>query len=252
MFLPLKDINPTHRTPYVTIGLIAINVLAFFYEFTLGEHLTAFIASYGAVPYEITHFTDLVGSYRGSPIYHAEGPPIIWLTLFTSMFLHGGLMHLLGNMLYLWIFGNNIEDILGPVKFLLFYLGCGLVASAAHILSAPNSAIPTVGASGAVAGILGAYLIAYPNARVVCLLFLGFFIRLITVPAKIVLVFWFVIQAFQGVASLGIGLTGGVAWFAHIGGFVAGLVAIKLIAGDQLRMLKAARVWREDFRSRGR
>lgn len=250
MFLPLKDINPTQRTPYVTVALIAINVLVFLYEFSLGERVTSFIASFGAIPYEITNATDLVGRYRGSPIYHTEGPPVIWFTLVSSMFLHGGFMHLFGNMLYLWIFGNNIEDILGPVKFVIFYLGCGLVAALAHILSGPNSTIPTVGASGAVAGVLGAYLIAFPHARVVSLVFLGFFVRLVAVPAKFVLIFWFVIQAFQGVASLSAGVTGGVAWFAHIGGFLAGLIAIKLVASRQLRAIKTARDWHRDFKSR--
>jgi membrane associated rhomboid family serine protease len=237
MFLPLKDINPTQRTPYVTVGLIAVNILAFFYEFGLGDQLHEFLMTFGAVPYRITH---------------AEGTPAVWFTLVSSMFLHGGLMHLFGNMLYLWIFGNNIEDILGPVKFLLFYLACGLVASFAHIASAPSSTIPTIGASGAVAGVLGAYLIAYPHARVVSLLFLFFFIRLVVVPAKYVLLFWFIIQAFQGVASLSTRIAGGVAWWAHVGGFLAGLIAIKLIAADQLRVLKAAREWGDDFYRRGR
>jgi membrane associated rhomboid family serine protease len=241
MIFPLKDINPTSRTPVVTIALIALNVLVFLYELTLGDRLGGFIAGFGAVPYEITHVTDLVGRYRGSPIVHAPGPPLVWLTLLTSMFMHGGVMHIVGNMLYLWIFGNNVEDILGPVKFLLFYIGCGLVAAFAHIASAPGSPIPTVGASGAVSGILGAYLVAYPRARVVCLVFILFFIRLIVVPAMVVLVFWFVIQALQGLASLGIEHTSGVAWFAHIGGFIAGFIAIRLIAPAELKRLKAAR-----------
>ena len=180
MFLPIKDINPTTRTPVVTIALIVLNALVFLYELSLGRQLGGFVAGFGAVPYEITQSTDLVGRYPGSPVVHAPGPPIIWLTLFTSMFMHGGFMHIIGNMLYLWIFGNNIEDLMGPVKFLLFYLGCGLAAAFAHIVSAPNSPIPTVGASGAVSGILGAYLVAYPRARVVCLVFLFYFIRLIT------------------------------------------------------------------------
>jgi len=250
MLFPLKDINPTQRTPYVTIGLIAINVVVFFYELALGQRVNEFIAAYGAIPYEITPFTDLVGRYRGSPIYHTVGPPVTWLPLFSSMFLHGGFMHLVGNMLYLWIFGNNIEDVLGPVKFLFFYVGCGLAAAAAHIVTGPNSTIPTVGASGAVAGVLGAYLLAYPRARVICLLFLFFFIRIVAVPANLVLIFWFVIQAFQGVASISAGVTGGVAWFAHVGGFVAGLGAIKLLAPARLRALKAEREWQDRFNRR--
>ncbi|HSG29335.1 MAG TPA: rhomboid family intramembrane serine protease, partial [Candidatus Krumholzibacterium sp.] len=157
MFLPLKDMNPTERTPYVTIGLIAVNVLVYLYQMSLGAQGHAFIASMGATPFEITRFTDLVGRY-GYNIVHYKGPSPIVLTLLTSMFMHGSLVHLGGNMLYLWIFGNNIEDILGPVKFLVFYLACGMIAHAMHIASNPSSLIPTVGASGAVAGILGAYL----------------------------------------------------------------------------------------------
>jgi membrane associated rhomboid family serine protease len=241
MFLPLKDINPTVRTPVVTIALIAINVLVFLYQLTLGQRVGLFIAAYGAVPFEITHATDLVGHYRGSPIVQAPGPPLVWLTLITSMFLHGGVMHIAGNMLYLWIFGNNIEDLIGPAKFLLFYIGGGLVAAFAHIVTAPNSLVPTVGASGAVSAVLGAYLVAYPRARVVCLVFLVVFVQLITVPAMVVLIFWFVIQALQGVATLGVGRTAGVAWFAHIGGFIAGVVGIRLFARKELLRLKILR-----------
>lgn len=243
MFLPLKDINPTTRTPVVTIALIAVNVLVFLYELSLGRDLGVFIAAYGAVPYEITHATDLVGRYQGSPVVQAPGPPFVWLTLITSMFLHGGVMHIAGNMLYLWIFGNNIEDLLGPVKFLLFYIGGGLVAAFAHILSAPDSPVPTVGASGAVSAVLGAYLVAYPRARVICLVFLVFFVQLVAVPAMVVLLFWFVIQALRGLASLGIEHASGVAWFAHIGGFAAGVAGIKLLAGKELKRLKVSRTW---------
>jgi len=246
MFFPLKDINPTNRTPVVTIALIAANVLVFLYQLSLGPRLGLFIAAYGAVPYEITHATDLVGHYAGSPVVQAAGPPIVWLTLLTSMFMHGGFMHIAGNMLYLWIFGNNIEDLMGPAKFLLFYIGGGLVAALVHVLSTPNSPIPTVGASGAVSAVLGAYLVAYPRARVVCLVFLLVFIQLVTVPAMVVLLFWFVIQALQGVASLGIEHTSGVAWFAHIGGFAAGYLGIRVLARKELLRLKASRLWHGD------
>ncbi len=245
MFIPLKDINPTSRTPVVTIALIAINVAVFVYELSLGDRLGYFIAAWGAVPFEITHAVDLVGRYQGSPVVQTPGPPVIWLTLVTSMFMHGGIMHIGGNMLYLWIFGNNIEDLMGPVKFLLFYIGCGLVAALAHILTAPGSTVPVVGASGAVSGILGAYLVAYPRARVICLVFLVFFIQLITVPAMVVLLLWFVIQALQGLLSLGIEHTSGVAWFAHIGGFAVGVIGIKIFAGKELQRVKLARQWRE-------
>lgn len=240
MFFPLKDINPTERFPFVTIGLILANVVVFVYEVSLGPHLQAFITGYGAIPYEITRGIDLVGPRANSPIVHTEGPPIPYLTLFSSMFMHGGFLHLFGNMLYLWIFGNNIEDLLGPVKFLVFYLICGLAAAAAHIITQPSSMIPTVGASGAVSGVLGAYLIAYPRARVLTLIFVVIFIRLILLPAGVLLVFWFIFQAWRGFASLG-GAGGGVAWFAHIGGFVAGIILIAVMAGKRLDWVKRRR-----------
>jgi membrane associated rhomboid family serine protease len=243
MLLPLKDINPTTRPPLVTVGLIVINVTVFVYEIALGPDLGRFVAAYGAIPFEITQWADLVGSYSGSPVYHAPGPPVVGLTLVTSMFIHGGFLHIAGNMLYLWIFGNNIEDLMGPLKFLLFYLLSGLIAGAAHIAMNPLSTVPTVGASGAVAGVLGAYLIAYPRARVICLLFVFFFIRLITVPAMLVLVFWFFIQMFQGVASISANRPGGVAWFAHVGGFVAGVILVHVLAAGDVKRLRTARRW---------
>jgi membrane associated rhomboid family serine protease len=142
------------------------------------------------------------------------------------MFLHGGFMHLLGNMVYLWIFGNNIEDVLGPLRFLLFYLVGGLAAGLSHVFLSAGSTVPTIGASGAVSAVLGAYAILYPRARVRALLFLGILVRMIWVPAVVLLVFWFVIQVVSGMASVGAGGEGGVAWFAHVGGFVAGMAFI--------------------------
>lgn len=229
--------NPTERKPLMTISLIVINVLVYLYQLSLGSQGQALIASLGATPFEITHMTDLVGGQYGYNIVHFKGPSPILLTLVTSMFLHGSLLHLGGNMLYLWIFGNNIEDILGPMKFLLFYFLCGMMAHAMHIASNPSSIIPTVGASGAIAGILGAYLIAYPRARVLTLMFIFIFIRLTVVPAFVIIIFWFVIQLISGFASLG-GNHGGVAWFAHIGGFLAGIALILLMAGDTVRWLR--------------
>lgn len=238
---PLKDHNPTRRTAVVTIALIAINVVVFVYELTLGPALGRFVAGWGAVPFEITHFTDLVGTGYG-PFEQAPGPRFIPLTLITSMFMHGSFMHIFGNMLYLWIFGNNVEDLLGRVKFLVFYLACGIVAGLSHILVNPASTVPTVGASGAVAGVLGAYLVAFPRARVLTAVFIVFIIRLVELPASLLLVFWFVMQSFQGVLSLGAReLSGGVAWFAHVGGFVAGAVGIHAMAPGALRALRGGR-----------
>jgi len=231
MFFPLKDLNPTHRFPFVTILLIAANIVVFVYELSLGSDLHAFVASFGAIPYELTRATDLVGQVSGSPVVHSEGPFVPYVTLFTSMFMHGGFMHIIGNMLYLWIFGNNIEDILGPFKFLIFYLAAGVIAALAHVASQPSSTIPTIGASGAVSGVLGAYLIVYPRARVLTLIFLGIFIRLVLLPAWVLLVLWFALQALSGLLSLNRGMDSGagVAWFAHIGGFVAGVILIRIM-----------------------
>ena len=240
MFLPLKDINPTVRKPYVTIALIAANVLVYLYQMSLGPQFSSFIASFGATPFEITRMTDLVGGFSiaGGSIRHFPGPHPIILTLLTSMFMHGSLLHLGGNMLYLWIFGNNIEDILGPGRFIIFYLLCGLAAHALHIAVDPSSVIPTVGASGAISGVIGAYLIAFPGARVLSLIFFGFFIRMAVVPAFVIIIFWFVIQLVSAMASLGGMAGGGVAWFAHIGGFIAGVALIYAMAGNVIRWLR--------------
>ena len=218
MFLPLKDENPTSRVPVFTFLLIAANVAMFAYQVLSPQGLGFHVFRMGAVPYELTHFTTLPDRLA---------PP---LTLLTSMFVHGGLFHLLGNMLYLWIFGNNIEDYLGPVRFVLFYLFTGLGASVTHIVFHPNSTIPVVGASGAIAGILGAYLVLYPGARVLTLVF----IWIVPVPAAILLMLWFFGQL------MNFGLGGGVAWFAHIGGF---LIGILLISRSRIRKPPAPRVW---------
>ncbi|MFQ5722683.1 MAG: rhomboid family intramembrane serine protease, partial [Candidatus Aminicenantales bacterium] len=207
MFIPLKDENPTSRFPYVTVLFISLNILIFFYQVLSPQGLHYFVYKMGAIPYEITHL-------KAVPIFPRIFPP---LSLITSMFLHGGFLHLFGNMLYLWIFGNNIEDFLGPIRFVLFYLLSGLGASLTHIIFNPNSQVPMIGASGAIAGVLGAYLILYPRARVLTLVFLFFFIRIIPIPAAIILGFWFLLQL------LNIGFGGGVAWFAHIGGFLIGI-----------------------------
>ena len=240
MFLPLKDINPTQRRPIATYSLIAANVVVFIYQLSLGARLgNVFVASYGATPYEITHLADLVGTVTaGTQLIHYPGPHPIFLTLFTSMFLHGGFAHLGGNMLFLWIFGNNVEDILGPVKFVVFYLLCGLAAHALHIASNPSSTVPTIGASGAISGLLGAYLIAFPGARVLTLVFLGFLIRMMMVPAFVIIIYWFVIQFVFALLSLGGTAEGGVAWFAHVGGFLMGIALIYAMAGRTIYWLR--------------
>jgi len=220
MFIPLKDENPTSRFPIVTVLFIVLNVVIFFYQLVSPEGLQFYVYKMGAVPYEITHFKSLplvVGQT-------AEQIPRLTpaLTLIVSMFLHGGFFHLLFNMLYLWIFGNNVEDFLGPFRFIIFYLLSGVGASLTHIIFNANSQVPMIGASGAIAGVLGAYLILYPKARVMTFMFLFFFIRIVPIPAAFVLGFWFLMQV------LNVGVGGGVAWFAHIGGFLIGMGLIKL------------------------
>jgi len=211
--IPLKDNIPSHRVPIMTIGLIVINALVYLNQMMLPPKAAMrFIYYYGLIPIEIVG-GDLVVPH----------PVPIYATIFTSMFVHGGLFHLAGNMLYLWIFGDNVEDRMGRFRFLIFYFLSGLAAAAAQILASPYSKIPMVGASGAVSGVLGAYFLLYPHSRVTTLITLGWFIRLVEIPALVVLGFWIVVQLFSGLLTLGV-QAGGVAWFAHIGGFVAGLI----------------------------
>ena len=231
MFIPLKDENPTSRFPYVTVFLIALNILIFLYQFFSPQGLQHYVLKMGAIPYEITHFTTV-------PVFSGEyQEPIIRLlppfALLASMFVHGGWLHLLGNMLYLWIFGNNIEDFLGPFRFIIFYLLSGLGASLTHIAFHPNSQVPMIGASGAIAGVLGAYLILYPRARVLTFVFLFFIIRILPIPAFFILGIWFIAQV------LNVGLGGGVAWFAHIGGFLIGIGLIKIYT----RKIRKVKTW---------
>jgi membrane associated rhomboid family serine protease len=213
--IPLRDANPTRRRPIVTYALIAICIAVFALELwiqsTEGDlALERFLTEYGAVPSRISE------SPSSSSL----------LGLLTSQFLHGGWLHLVGNMLYLWIFGNNVEDRLGRLGYLLFYLAGGVIAGLTQVVIDPTSSAPLIGASGAIAAVLGAYLVLYPGARVLSLVFLRFFYQLINVPALIVLVLWFGLQLLSGVMSLGAGsaVDSGVAVFAHIGGFVAGAV----------------------------
>lgn len=212
--IPLSDEGVRRRRfPFLTLSIIAINTAVFLYELTLGERrLQGFVLAYGVVPLEITTGRD----------FPPPGPPILWLTLFTSMFIHGGWMHILGNMLYLWVFGDNVEDALGPLAYVFFYLVSGLAASWVQILSDLRSPVPAIGASGAIAGVLGGYLLLFPRARVNTLVVFGYFLRVVPLPAFLLLGFWFVLQFFSGIASLGV--PAGVAYWAHVGGFVAGLL----------------------------
>jgi membrane associated rhomboid family serine protease len=219
MLIPLKDDNPTRRRPVITLALILLNVLVMLYQFTLSERGEAiFIHQFGMVP------TWLFGD--GSISFPAH-----WLaretTLVTYMFLHGGLMHLGFNMWFLWIFGNNIEDALGPLRFVAFYLIGGVAASLCQLVMDLDSKVPVVGASGAIAAILGAYLVLYPRKNVSVLIWILIFIRVIKVPAAVVLSIWFLLQVLWTYLSSGTD-GGGVAWMAHIGGFVFGMFVIRL------------------------
>lgn len=214
--IPIGDDVPGERFPFLTYVLIGLNVLVFLFQLSLPQaELRELILTWGVTPRAVSAWS---------------GDPVVLLTLFTSLFLHGGWFHLIGNMLYLWIFGNNVEDRMGHAGFLLFYLLCGLAASLAEVLLKPGSGFPTIGASGAIAGVLGAYFLLYPKAKVILLVpvFLFFFFT-VQVPAVVVLGLWFVMQLFSGVSQLGVGTeSGGVAYWAHAGGFVAGMVLMPL------------------------
>jgi len=213
--IPIHDEIKARRFPYINYILIAINVAVFIFEFLSGPRLETFISEFALVPAQLTAGLDS-GDIR---------------SIFTSMFLHASWMHLLGNMLYLWIFGDNVEDRLGHFWYLVFYLAGGFVAAFAHWAVNPASIIPTVGASGAIAAVLGAYLLMFPRARVYTFIPIGFFIRLRLLPASIVLVVWFILQLFSGVLTLGAGDMGGTAFWAHIGGFVFGVLVGWLAKG---------------------
>ena len=219
--VPLNDNNPTETTPYITYGLIIINVLVFVQELSLNSsELSQFFQYYAIVPKQLTE------GFGGANFYH---PIPEWMTLITSQFLHAGFLHIAGNMLFLWIFGNNVEDKLGHFRYLFFYLACGALAGLSQWYFSPYSEIPSLGASGAIAGVMGAYILRFPQAQVLTLLPLGIFITTVRIPAVFFLGFWFLQQAFYGFASLNVSANvgmegGGVAYWAHAGGFVFGFI----------------------------
>jgi membrane associated rhomboid family serine protease len=213
--IPFKDDNPSNTFPFVTTLIITANILVYLWELMSPYGEKYIVYSYGAIPSNLISFNTM------QPLH-----PV--LTIFSAMFLHGGLLHIGGNMLFLWIFGDNIEDMLGHFRFFIFYLACGVLASYAHAIASPSSTVPMIGASGAIAGVLGAYIVLFPKARVYTLIFLGFFIEVIKIPALIVIGFWAIIQVVNGLLTQGIAAQGGVAWFAHVGGFLVGLLTIKL------------------------
>lgn len=229
--IPLHDDNPTEIFPILTIVFIAICTLVFFWEVSLGPAMQQAVLTYGAIP------SVVIGNDYMPPKMDAIPS---WMTVLTSMFMHGGWMHLIGNMLYLWIFGNNVEDAMGHVRFIIFYLLCGILAFLAHAMGDPSSQIPTVGASGAISGVLGAYLLLHPRARVLVAIPLGIIIHTTRLPAAIVLGFWFVLQLINSAAASG-GEGGGVAWGAHIGGFVAGMALIPFFKSKDVSLFTQGR-----------
>ena len=206
--IPIRDVIPSRTTPFVTVGLIAINTVVFLYQFSLGPAVEAFVLSYGLVPAAFS-----------------------WTSLFTSMFLHGDILHFGGNMLFLWIFGDNVEDRLGHGRFLVFYLLCGAAAALAQTFTDPSSIVPMVGASGAIAGVMGAYFVLYPRSRILTLVPIFFFIQLVEIPAIFFLGLWFVMQFLSGLGSSASASgepAGGIAFWAHVAGFAAGLGTVSL------------------------
>ena len=222
MLLPIQDENPTYSKPVITVALLSANVIVFVYQMILGpagEQL--FIFGTAVIPYELTHYVDRTTFAIPSTRYAYPAALLPFpLTLFSAMFTHGGFMHLGGNMLYLWIFGNNIEDAMGHGRFFIFYMVTGLGATMVHVLSDPNSTVPMIGASGAIAGILGAYFVLYPKAKIKTFVVLIIFIQIIYVPAVFILGFWFLRQI------IGIG-SDDIAWYAHIGGFLVGMFLVR-------------------------
>jgi len=213
--IPLRDTVQARSHPIVTVSLIVINCIAYLLQLALGNSLNEFIINYGFIPSRFFHFMEKGKIFSGI------------LPLFSCIFLHGGWFHLIGNMWYLWIFGDNVEDRVGHFKFVIFYILCGILAGLAHAFTNASSGIPTIGASGAIAGVMGAYIILYPRARIWSLIPIFFFVRFIEIPAIIFLGLWILLQFFMGISSAHLGPSqGGVAWWAHIGGFISGAVLI--------------------------
>ncbi len=222
--IPIRDTIRSRTAPVMTVALIVVNVLVFLHEIALGPYIERFVYAYGLIPRRFVY-------WPGNPL-----DPLRFLPLFTSMFWHGGWLHLIGNMLYLWIFGDNVEDRLGHFRFLIFYLVAGTAAGITHVVLSPTSNLPTVGASGAIAGVLGAYLVTFPRSRILTLVPIIIFPWFVEIPAVVYLVFWFLMQLLEGVGTLGAPVeTGGVAVWAHVGGFVAGVVLVKLMQPPRRR-----------------
>ncbi|HEY8555240.1 MAG TPA: rhomboid family intramembrane serine protease [Burkholderiales bacterium] len=242
---PLRDDNPSFLTPYATYAIVALNVLVwvFLQGFGMEPRLSASVCTLGLIPGELLGTVPPGASFQIGPSTYCQlTGSSAWHTLLTSMFMHGSWFHIISNMWFLWIFGNNVEDSMGHVRFALFYVLCGLAAAALQILSNPDSVVPMVGASGAIGGVMGAYILLYPRVHVHMLIFLGFFVTTVAVPAVFMLGYWFVLQLLGGLASTG--AEGGVAFWAHVGGFVAGAVLVLLFRDPRLLARHPYHGWR--------
>jgi membrane associated rhomboid family serine protease len=230
--IPIKDYNPTKKFPIITVFLIAANILAYIQDRLSGHYEPLQVETARGIVH-INHFIGgLTAKYAMIPSALTSEPWTSWYQVFTSMFLHGNWLHIGSNMLFFWIFGNNIEDVLGRFRFVIFYFACGIAAAAGQVISAPHSSIPMIGASGAVAGVMGAYLILYPHARILTLLPIFFFFTFIEVPAFLIIGYWILLQFISATwINSGEPVQGGIAYFAHIGGFLAGIVFLFLLGG---------------------
>jgi len=242
---PYKDENPTELTPVATVGIIVLNLLAWLFVQGAGamEPVARSVCQFGLIPGEL-----LGSAPPGTTVPLGNGLTCVlrdsrWQTVITSMFMHGGWLHVLGNMWFLWVFGNNIEDSMGHVRFVVFYLLSGIAAAATQTLVSPGSLVPMVGASGAISGVMGAYILLYPRVRVHTLITLGFFVTTVALPAYVMLGYWFVYQLLLGTVGALSRLEGGVAFWAHVGGFVAGVVLIKLFANPALLVRRQVGTW---------
>lgn len=249
---PLRDDNPHFLTPYVTYSIIALNILGWIFLQGVGNHaaVAASVCTLGLIPGELLGTLPAGTSFPIGPNAACvlTGEASIH-TLLSHMFLHGGWMHLIGNMWFMWVFGNNVEDSMGHGRFIVFYLLCGLAAAGLQILSNPDSGVPMVGASGAIGGVMGAYILLYPRVQVHMLIFLGFFVTTIAVPAVYMLGYWFLVQMVGGLGSLG-GRGGGVAFWAHVGGFVAGGLLVLLFRDPKLLAKHPYHGWNQPKSSR--
>ncbi len=244
---PIRDDNPHFMTPYATVGIIVLNVIAWIFLQGLGTEpmLSGSVCSLGLIPGELLQTVSAGARVQVGPdTVCVLGNTSTWYTTITSMFMHGGWFHIAGNMWFLWIFGNNVEDAMGHTRFVVFYLLCGLAAAALQIATNTESAIPMVGASGAVGGIMGAYILLYPRVHVHMFIFLGFFITTVAVPAVFMLGFWFLIQLLNGFGTIG-AQGGGVAFWAHVGGFAAGAILILLFRDPRLLQKHPYYGWRQ-------